>query len=130
MMNRPTGSSPEEVVVVMGRSEGMSRQAVVTASVDGAVVGRALIAKGEGVWEIYSVRVDPDFQGRGIASQLARFALADAEAAGVQVIPTCWYVDGFLRRHAVEFGHLRHSEPADSGGGISCQIAPSIVRPR
>lgn len=106
--------------------------ALYTAAVDGVVVGRAHIAVGDGVWEFYSVRVDPDFEGRGIASRLVRFALADADAAGVEVIATCWYVNGFLHRHAAEFAHLRHGGSARSAHATdqsSCQIAPSVVRP-
>ncbi|MGB8021585.1 MAG: GNAT family N-acetyltransferase [Candidatus Nanopelagicales bacterium] len=142
-MTSATGTRPESGAV-MGHSEGLGRPAageltlarvspaLYTASVDGVIVGRANIAVGNGAWEFYSVRVDPDFEGRGIASRLVRFALADAGAAGVRVIPTCWYVNGFLRRHAAEFAHLRHAWSADSAAApdqSSCQIAPSVVRP-
>lgn len=40
------------------------------------------------------------YEGNGLASQLARRALDDARAEGVQVIPQCPYVRGYLERHA------------------------------
>jgi predicted GNAT family acetyltransferase len=43
--------------------------------------------------------VRPDHEGRGLAAQLVRRALDDARADGVLVVPTCWYVAGYLDRH-------------------------------
>jgi len=38
-------------------------------------------------------------KGRGIAAELARFALEDARRRGLRVIPSCPYVRAFLERH-------------------------------
>lgn len=38
-------------------------------------------------------------QGRGIAAELVRQALAWAAAEGVQVIPACSYISVYMRRH-------------------------------
>jgi predicted GNAT family acetyltransferase len=38
-------------------------------------------------------------QGRGIAAELVRQALAWAAAEGVRVIPACSYVSVYMRRH-------------------------------
>jgi len=47
------------------------------------------------------------FEGRGVASDLARYALDDIRAKGEwHVRATCWYVDGWLRRHP-EYADLR-----------------------
>ncbi len=43
--------------------------------------------------------VDPAFEGRGVGSALARFALEDARARGRPVIPRCPFVLAFLKRH-------------------------------
>lgn len=43
--------------------------------------------------------VPPELRGRGIAEQLVRTALADARAAGRQVVPACSYVARFIERH-------------------------------
>ena len=39
------------------------------------------------------------FEGRGIASTMARFALDDARARGLRVQPLCPFVAGYIRRH-------------------------------
>jgi len=39
------------------------------------------------------------FGGRGIAAELARFALADARRRGLRVIVLCPYVRAYLERH-------------------------------
>ncbi len=49
--------------------------------------------------ELIHTEVDPALEGRGIASQLARFALGDARARHLTVIPLCEYVVSYLRRH-------------------------------
>ena len=38
-------------------------------------------------------------QGRGIAAELVRTALAWAQAEGLQVLPACSYVAVYMRRH-------------------------------
>lgn len=91
-------------------------------------VGRTLIAADQGVWEIYRTVTTPGFEGRGIASQLVRFTLAAAEEAGVTVIPSCWYVDGLMKRYSPRYDHLRagHEAPAAEEGD-SCRIAPAVL---
>ena len=43
--------------------------------------------------------VPTERRGRGIAEQLVRAALAEARAAGRQVVPACSYVATFIARH-------------------------------
>lgn len=43
--------------------------------------------------------VQPAFEGRGLSSQLIRFALEDVRAMGTRAIPVCQFVAGFLRKH-------------------------------
>lgn len=43
--------------------------------------------------------VDPSFEGRGIASQMARLALDDARERGLRVVPACSFFRVYLRRH-------------------------------
>lgn len=38
-------------------------------------------------------------EGRGIAGKIVRFALDDARARGLEVIPVCPYVVSYLKRH-------------------------------
>nr|WP_105567854.1 GNAT family N-acetyltransferase [Microbacterium halophytorum] len=54
-----------------------------TAVVDGATVGTVALAELEpGHEELKSMRTDPAMRGRGIASELLRFALDDARSRG------------------------------------------------
>jgi predicted GNAT family acetyltransferase len=39
------------------------------------------------------------FEGRGIGGALARFALEDARARGLGVIPRCPFISAYIRRH-------------------------------
>ena len=41
----------------------------------------------------------PGYQGRGIAGELARFALDHARRRGLRVIATCEYVRSYVEKH-------------------------------
>ena len=43
--------------------------------------------------------IDPAFEGRGLGSELVRFALDDASARGLAVLPECPFVPHFIRLH-------------------------------
>jgi predicted GNAT family acetyltransferase len=43
--------------------------------------------------------VGPEFEGRGIASNLVRMALDDIRARAMRLAPTCPYVLSFIKRH-------------------------------
>jgi len=43
--------------------------------------------------------VPASMKGHGVAAALARTALDDARAGGIQVLPFCPYVAAFIRRH-------------------------------
>jgi predicted GNAT family acetyltransferase len=38
-------------------------------------------------------------EGRGIGSQLARAGLDYARQKGLSVVPLCWFVAGYIKRH-------------------------------
>ena len=42
--------------------------------------------------------VEPQYEGRGIASALAKAALDAAVAAGQRIVPYCPFISAFLRR--------------------------------
>lgn len=50
--------------------------------------------------------VPKDIGGRGIAGHLTRRFLDDAKVAGVQIVPSCPYVDVWIKRHP-EYEGLR-----------------------
>ena len=43
--------------------------------------------------------VPPELEGRGIAGQLAKYALEHARANGLAVVPHCPYVRSYIDRH-------------------------------
>lgn len=99
------------------------------ARIDDQVVGRARVAVGSGVWEAYSTVVDPAFREHGVGALLARAIFDAADVAKVTVVPSCWFIEGFLARHEAEYGHLRDGHRVEAvGGAPSCRIAPSIDR--
>lgn len=51
--------------------------------------------------------VPPALRGRGIASKLVHTALEDARAEQLMVIPLCWFVTTYIRRHE-EYAALLH----------------------
>jgi predicted GNAT family acetyltransferase len=50
----------------------------------------------------HHTEVAPALQGRGIAAQLVAAGLAWARAEGLQVVPSCSYVQAYLRRHPAD----------------------------
>ncbi len=44
-------------------------------------------------------RVEPEFEGRGAGSILARAAMDDARTKGRLVVPICPFLSGWLERH-------------------------------
>jgi hypothetical protein len=43
--------------------------------------------------------VEPPFQGRGLATHLARYSLDDARKRGLAVLPFCPYVTAWIKKH-------------------------------
>ena len=100
------------------------------ATLDGVEVGWASIAVGDGQWEVYRTSTAHEYQGRGIASRLTRVVLDAADEAGVRVIPSCWFVDGLMRRSSPTYDHLRAGRRIPDTDEIdACRIGP-VVLPR
>lgn len=100
------------------------------ATLDGVEVGWASIALGDGEWEVYRTSTAHGYQGRGIASRLTRVVLDAADEAGVRVIPSCWFVDGLMRRSSPTYDHLRTSRRIPQvGADDACPIGPMVLPP-
>ncbi len=56
--------------------------------------------------EFHHTLTTPAHRGNGYAALLVGQALADVQAAGRKVVPTCWFVDEYMGLHP-EFAHLR-----------------------
>lgn len=67
--------------------------------VDGALAGFAQYrVQGERI-TIFHAEVDPAYDGKGVGSQLAKSALADVRGRGLELIPRCPFISGYVRRH-------------------------------
>jgi uncharacterized protein len=74
-------------------------------SSDGEVVGYSAYRARPGLIAFVHTEVDERLQGRGLADRLIRFALEDARARGLAVLPFCPFVKAFIERHR-EFDEL------------------------
>ena len=68
------------------------------AIVDGRVAMAQYRLAGDHITFIHT-EVPVELEGRGIASQLARYALDDARRRGLRVIPICPFISAYIRRH-------------------------------
>jgi predicted GNAT family acetyltransferase len=68
-------------------------------SVDGEVVGYTAYRARPGLIAFLHTEVDERVQGRGLGDRLIRFALEDARAQGLAVLPFCPFVKAFIERH-------------------------------
>lgn len=52
---------------------------------------------------IYHTEVDPAFEGQGVGSQLAKAALDDVRARGLELVPRCPFIAAYIRRHSEDY---------------------------
>ena len=69
------------------------------ASIDDVLVGVVEYELDGGVITFIHTGVPSEFSGRGIASVLARHVLDDARSRGLEVLPRCPYIAGWITRH-------------------------------
>jgi predicted GNAT family acetyltransferase len=67
-------------------------------SIDGSLAQLVYRERGDRL-ELVHTEVPDDLGGRGVGGQLARFALDDALARGLTVVPYCPFVQSWLERH-------------------------------
>jgi predicted GNAT family acetyltransferase len=68
-------------------------------SIDGEVVGYSAYRARPSLIAFVHTEIDERHQGRGLADRLIRFALEDARARGLAVLPFCPFVKSFIERH-------------------------------
>jgi uncharacterized protein len=66
---------------------------------DGALAGFLQYIRSDGLVVYPHTEVDPAFEGKGVGGALAKVALDDARARGLQVKATCPFVAAWLVRH-------------------------------
>ena len=70
------------------------------ARVDGELAGSAYFDAADDLIVFTHTEVDDAFEGKGVGSALARFALDDVRAGGRRkVVPRCPFIKGWIDRH-------------------------------
>jgi predicted GNAT family acetyltransferase len=72
------------------------------AHLDGGLAGVLEYVVKHGRIALVHTEVSPDYEGRGVAAGLARFALDDARRRGLRVIASCPYVQRYLAKHPAD----------------------------
>ncbi len=88
-------SEPHDGVVVTDQP-GRQRYEM---AVDGQLAGFVQYRRHANVIDLIHTEIEPAFEGRGLGEQLARATLDDVARRGLQIIPTCPFITGYLRRH-------------------------------
>lgn len=66
---------------------------------EGELAGFAQYRLRPGLIAFIHTEVDDRFEGRGLAGRLIAFALDDARGRGLEVLPFCPFVNGYIQRH-------------------------------
>lgn len=69
------------------------------ATVDGEIAGFIVYRLRPGLLALIHTEVEERFEGHGIGGRLARFALDQARAEGLAVLPFCPFVNDWMKRH-------------------------------
>lgn len=78
--------------------------------VDGELAGYAAYIPAQGMLVFSHTEVEPVHEGRGIGSALARAALDDVRAKGLEVMPLCPFIHAWMVRHP-EYADLAFNAP-------------------
>jgi predicted GNAT family acetyltransferase len=69
------------------------------ARLDGELAGFAQYRERPGLIAFIHTEVDPSFEGQGVGGELVGWALDDARARGLAVLPFCPFVNSYIERH-------------------------------
>jgi len=75
-------------------------------TVDGKLAAQAQYRLQGGTVAFTHTEVDPAFEGKGLGSQLAKFALDDVKQRGMKAQPQCSFIAGYIQRHEEDYGAL------------------------
>jgi uncharacterized protein len=88
------------------------------AEVDGAVAGMAVYHLRANRHIFVHTEVGAGYEGHGVGSALARFALDDVAARGGTVVPVCPFIAGWIARHP-EYGEIVDQQLLDRINGVT-----------
>jgi uncharacterized protein len=80
---------------------------------DGAVAGYSEYRRSPTRIVFTHTVTEPQYEGRGVASRLVRFALDDSRERGLRVTPVCPFVRSYIRRHD-EYADLAAAGPPEN----------------
>lgn len=63
----------------------------------------------EGGRDLFHTEVFPGFSGRGLAAEMVAGALSDLRSQRLYLVPTCPYIQGYLRKHPEDMDLLSES---------------------
>ena len=75
-------------------------------SVDGTLAGFAAYQRDPGTVIFVHTEVFEEYEGQGLAGQLAKAALGMVRDAGDTIVPMCPYIRAYVRKHAPEYDDL------------------------
>lgn len=67
--------------------------------VGGMRAGSAVYHKRNGKYIFVHTEVDPEHEGRGLGSALARHVLDEMKAKGETIVPICPFISAYIKRH-------------------------------
>jgi predicted GNAT family acetyltransferase len=94
-------SAPTQETVVRHNAEEHRYEA----HVGPALAGWSEYHEQPGLVTVLHTEVDPEYEGKGLGSQLVRGMLEDIRSRGLRVLPVCPFVGSYLQRHP-EFAEL------------------------
>src|SRR5438128_5692343 len=85
-----------EPQVEIARDEGAHRYVI---AVDGEPAGLTQYRDRPDLLAFVHTEIDDRFEGQGLGSRLVSFALDDVRERGLEVLPFCPFVNGYIQRH-------------------------------
>jgi predicted GNAT family acetyltransferase len=93
-----TGGAPEA-----SHNEAASRYEL---RIGGEVAAQAQYTREGDAVRFTHTEVDSAYEGQGLGSKLAAFALDDVKGRGLKAIPQCKFIASYIARHEKEYGDL------------------------
>ena len=97
-MSRPGDPATRDIEIE--RNDEASRYEL---TVDGEGAGYAAFRTNPGRVTFTHTVVQPEFEGQGLGSRLAKFVLDDAVARGETIVPVCPFITAYLNRHPDDY---------------------------
>ncbi|MEX2250822.1 MAG: GNAT family N-acetyltransferase [Acidimicrobiia bacterium] len=110
-----TEARNEEALDVQFRDDPEQHRYV--AEIDGEVIAIAVYQLRAGRHIFVHTEVNPDYEGKGVGSALARFALDDVRAKGGTIVPLCPFIASWIEHHP-EYRTMIDQELLDRINGI------------